>query len=303
MRLDPQSQTIPIHISILGIIITYSILLVHNLVLLKNILLKNKFVSYTVYLFIFTLSYTILIQIIYHYFTPEEKTPLGSEFIGTLFLILVSSGLYFAHIWIMENVVSTKKYLLNTEMELAQLKQQMNPHFLLNALNNLYGVALASPQNVPDKILELSELLTYQIETSKKEWISLREEMEFAKKYLHYMEWKTNKMKVDIRITGQAQNYRLTPMIFLPLLENAVKYSSEMPVPTIDVEWSFNNNNLRVIVQNNFTCHQRIETTKIGIDNLRRRMALYHPQYELLLYEENNLFTAQLEIWNLSIVA
>lgn len=307
-RLNPQEPSVTPGAALLVALAMYLMLLVHNLILLKQWLLEKKVLVYVSvfvpYLVAITFTFRWLSDLFSSYLPPEEPVSFGSELIGNFFFLLVGSGFYFTHLWIMTNLVNTKKRMLHTETELAQLKQQLNPHFLLNALNNLYGVALASPQALPEKILELSELLVYQIETSKKEWITLQEEMNFANQYLHYMEWKTNGMKVNIEVLGEAPNYRLTPMIFLPLLENAVKYASETKDPTITVQWTFEKRQICVMVKNSFnTGVKQRKTTGIGIDNLRRRLELYHPQHELILSEENNQFTARLELWNLSIVA
>lgn len=301
---SPDSGDFPLYKGALGIFILYALLFVHNIFLLKQFLLKQRYIAYTLLLLVYLIGHAYVNRLISLYATPEETIPFASEIIGAVFSVLAGSGVYFIHLWILTNMINTKKRILHTETELAQLKQQMNPHFLLNALNNLYGVSLATPEKVPDKILELSDLLTYQVETSKREWISLEEEIDFAGKYLHYMEWKTNGMKVNIRMDGDPPNFRLTPLIFLPLLENAVKYASETPEPTIAVDWTFYAQELRVTVTNNFKPRQsRVNSTKTGIENLKRRLELYHPHHRLTLSENQDQFIAQLEIWSMSIVA
>ncbi|MFN5556006.1 MAG: histidine kinase [Chryseotalea sp.] len=174
---------------LLGILSFYLYTFYHNHFLLARYFLKKKFKRY----FIFSLFYALVGAAILHYVVgylidQEESYHFISDLFSTTILLVFGSGLYFLHLWISDNLITSKKHALATERELATLKQQMNPHFLLNALNNLYGVALSNPDKVPDKIIELSDLLTYQIETSKKEWISLEEEISFAEKFLSYME-------------------------------------------------------------------------------------------------------------------
>jgi hypothetical protein len=303
-QLNPLPNEPALPLTLLSLLAIYLLLFLHNVVLLQHFLLKQRYLSYTLLLFVYLLGHSAIAYFFGAYVAPDEPASFASEVIGAFLLVAIGSGFYFTHLWILTNLVKTKKRMLHTETELALLKQQMNPHFLLNALNNLYGVSLAAPGKVPDKILELSELLTYQVETSKKDWISLQEEMDFADKYLHYMEWKTNGMKVKMNIAGEVLNYRLTPMIFLPLLENAVKYASETPEPTIAVDWSFEHERLLVTVTNNFKpALARKESTRTGIDNLKRRLELYHPQHKLTLLEDKDQFTARLEIWNMYTVA
>jgi sensor histidine kinase YesM len=300
----PDPQELPFYWVLMQLIALYLITLLHNVAVIRNFFLKKKLKSVV----LLSIGYVTLIAWVINQFSirylPQESAPFWSDWVSMVIVILLSSGFYLGHHWILENLIDTKKRMLITETELAQLKQQMNPHFLLNALNNLYGVSLASPQKVPEKILELSDLLTYQIETSKKEWVSLRQEMDFASKYLRYMEWKTNGMKVKIEIKGKIKDYKITPMIFLPLLENAGKYASETSEPVVQIEWIFGSRDLQVTVTNNFSPgHSKIKSTKIGIENLKRRLELYHPDHELTLYKENNQFRSQLELWNLDTAA
>jgi len=233
-----------------------------------------------------------------------EYYKITQSVVTNTFIIFLFISFFLVDQWIKENLIDSKRRMLSAESELAQLKQQMNPHFLLNALNNLYGVALAAPKEVPDRILELSELLKYQIETSKKQWITVQDEMDFAGKYLRYMEWRTNGMMVDFQIEGAVPNYQISPLIFLPLIENAAKYSSETEHPDIRVKWSFETDRMKFIITNNFKLSKStVKGTKIGIENLRRRLELYHPQHKLELIKEGNIHTAQLELWKMNIAA
>ncbi len=289
----------------LVILLFYLFTFGHNYFLLAPYFLKKKIRKYSILALLYALAGAVLFHFGVGYFDEQEESfPFISDLLSTIVLLAFGSGLYILNLWINDNLIAERKRALATEKELATLKQQMNPHFLLNALNNLYGVALSSPQKVPDKILELSDLLTYQIETSKKEWISLLEEMTFAEKFLRYMEWKTKGLTVEITMEGEIRDYRITPMIFLPLLENAVKYSLEMPSPSVAVAWIFHENKIEVTIINNYESSSRaVTSTKMGVENLQRRLELYHPQHELTLTKKEHQFTAKLLLWNLSSAA
>ncbi len=303
-QVSPGAESYPSYWIFLQVLALYIMVFVHNVFLLKHFFLQKNVKMYFVLSVVYVLTMTWVFNQLNHIYFPKEKTPFLSELVGIISVLLFGSGFYFANYWVLENLINNKKRILNTETELAQLKQQMNPHFLLNALNNLYGVALSTPEKVPSKILELSDLLTYQIETSKKEWIPLRDEMKFANDYLRYMEWKTNGMKVKIDVNGEVRDYKITPMIFLPLLENAVKYAAETAEPTVNVEWTFGKNSLQINVKNNFHVgSSNVKSTKTGIENLRRRLELYHPHHELMLFKESGTFRSQLELWNLTTAA
>lgn len=298
---DPEAKRNDIPIQLISLGLTYLFLLVHNRFLVARYFLKGKIARYSVSAVLYAFAGAIALHSAASYFNEGENFPFISDFISTILLLVFGTGLYFLHLWIMDNIIASKKRILNTETELAMLKQQMNPHFLLNALNNLYGVALSCPEKIQDKILELSELLTYQIETGKKEWISVLDEIAFAEKYLRYVEWKTNGLKVIIQEEGEIKDYQITPLIFLPLLENAIKYSSELPAPRVSVSWVFTENQVEISIINSFKpTLTPVISTKTGIGNLQRRLELYHPDHQLTLFRGDSQFTAKLKLWNLT---
>jgi LytS/YehU family sensor histidine kinase len=219
-------------------------------------------------------------------------------------MLLVGVAFYFLHQNVMVYISGLERKTLQSDVEINYLKQQLNPHFLLNALNNLYGVSLSSPQDVSDKILELSDLLKYQINTNKKDWTSLQDEQQFITQYMQYILWKSNGLQYTNNSLDNFINYKVTPMLFLPLLENAVKYSAQCVDPFIYLQWTYSPQKIELRIQNNFNPNkQNTGSTKIGIDNLKRRLALYHPENSLLLDTNQHIFTATLQLWNLSTVA
>jgi LytS/YehU family sensor histidine kinase len=217
---------------------------------------------------------------------------------------IIGVAFYFLHLSILQYLQKIQTKNINSETEIQFLKQQLNPHFLLNALNNLYGVALSTPNDIPDKILELSDLLKYQINTSKKDCIALQDEMDFINQYFDYIKWKTNELQITTGSEGDFQNFQISPMIFLPLIENAVKYSAHTLLPSIEMKWIFTKDSLQFSITNNYDeAKTNLLSTKTGIDNLQKRLAIYHPQNELQLLTNNHLFTANLKLWKLSTVA
>ena len=190
---------------------------------------------------------------------------------------------------------------LDIQNEIDYLKQQLNPHFLLNALNNLYSVSLTNPANVSHKIIELSDLLKYQIETNKKNYNYLLEEKIFIEKYIDYSKWKLQNITIKTSEKGEIQNYRITPMLFLPLVENAIKYSNFERNPTININWIFSDSKFIFTISNNFRDNKNENfSTQTGLKNLQKRLQLFHPENSLEIIEINNNFTVNLTLWNLN---
>jgi hypothetical protein len=114
---------------------------------------------------------------------------------------------------------------LKTEQELATLKAQINPHFLFNTLNSISAMAATNAEETRTMIAHLSDLLRYAIDSSKKEFISLDEEIQFIQGYIAL---ETRRMGERLASTFQVDralaSYKVPPMILQPLVENAIKH-------------------------------------------------------------------------------
>lgn len=282
---------------VMGIIPFFIAISVSNSFLVKNFLVtKNIKLFLPLFIGYWVFSHYLLSWYI-------ETVVAGKlSILSTVSYVCNGTGIYFLHLWIMRNITQKSKDLMNAESELSFLKQQLNPHFLLNAMNNLYGESLSAPENVPERILNLSEMLRYQIEATKKDMVPLKEEIEFLKKYLEYYSFKDERLAISQNYTGDLNGIEIPPLFFLPLVENAIKFSAEMPEPTISLELNITNRNLIFEQKNNFLLHgSQVKGTGIGIKNLRRRLEVYGFKHELFCREEKELFTITMKIWELPI--
>lgn len=192
------------------------------------------------------------------------------------------------------------KDIMNFKSELSFLKQQLNPHFLLNAMNNLYGEALSEPDKVPDRILNLSDMLRYQIEATKKDYVLVEEEIAFVKKYIEYYTFRNDRLNVTQNFEGNFDEIEIPPLFFLPLVENAVKFSAETTEPFIVIDLEVKSRNLTFTIKNNYIdSGSRLSSTGIGIENLKRRLEVYRLRHDLSCKKEKNMFVVKLSIWHL----
>jgi LytS/YehU family sensor histidine kinase len=211
---------------------------------------------------------------------------------------LVGLGFYYTHKNILERNLLFKSELIDRDEEIRHLKAQLNPHFLFNALNNLYGASLTDPAETPDKILELSDLLRYQIESSKKERVALQDEILFIRKYLSYEQNRNPKLKIDFETDVTYAQVDLSPMLFMPFIENAIKYSSHTDHPFCFLSIHSDKKNLVFKMRNNFTEDGRkFSGTNTGISNTKKRLELtYKNKHELLISDANNIYSVDLSI-------
>lgn len=183
--------------------------------------------------------------------------------------------------------------------ELSMLQAQMNPHFFFNTLNNLYALAIKKSDRAPEVLLKLSEMMRYTIYEGKKGNVLVKDEIEYLLNYieLHKIRYKK---KVDISFKHDTkEETTIAPLLFIILLENAFKHGVELLSENafIDINLYEKGNYLHFKINNNFEDKIKIDSSGIGLDNLRRRLSLlFDKDYELNITEENNIYTTELKI-------
>jgi two-component system, LytTR family, sensor kinase len=112
------------------------------------------------------------------------------------------------------------------EAEIALLKSQINPHFLVNTLNNLYVLSLTEPEKTPDGLLKLSEMVNYILYECAKPKVPLALDIEFIKNYIALQRLRLSPnvhLQVDLP-SSVPQEIEIEPMILIPFIENAFKH-------------------------------------------------------------------------------
>lgn len=268
---------------------------VFNLFIIKRLLFKKKVKIF----FILFLTYWTSFYFFINWFFP--LVGFGNfKTLQILSLLINGMFFYFIHVVITKKIMDADKDIMNFKSELSFLKQQLNPHFLLNAMNNLYGEALSEPDKVPDRILNLSDLLRYQIEATKKDYVLVAEEIAFVKKYIEYYSFRNDRLNITQNFEGDFDEIEIPPLFFLPLVENAVKFSAETSQPFIELDLKVKSRNLTFTIKNNYLeSGSRLSGTRIGIENLKRRLEVYRLRHDLSCEKEKNMFVVKLSIWHL----
>jgi len=277
----------------------YLLILGSNLLLVKVLLNKGSYGDFVVFFLLYWTTMTILGFYIPNFYKAEHAAI--TRVFRQFFIAIVGSGFYFMHLWITQNVITTSRKLAVTENELNFLKQQLNPHFLLNAMNNLYGESLTRPEHIPERILELSTLLRYQIEATKKESVSLISEMDFVKKYMEYYQYKSGKLTVINHAVIVPEHDRvIPPLVLMPLVENAVKFSSETDDAYIKMDWEITPQKFCFMIENSYLPEgSKLNGTNLGISNLKRRLEVLSIKYSIDCEQDNEHYKLKLQLWDL----
>jgi len=170
---------------------------------------------------------------------------------------------------------------LQTELEL--LKTQINPHFLFNTLNNLFGMARRQDKATADGISRLSHLMRYMIYDSNVEKIDLKMEVNQIQRLIELQKLRFTKeddITIDFQIVGEL-NVQIPPMLLLPFIENAFKHGISLENPSfIKIQLEVLESTLRFSVKNtNHTSKGKTEKSipGMGLRNVKRRLELLFP--------------------------
>lgn len=235
------------------------------------------------------------------YYLDLKKS--GSTLIGSnssVLFVTTIIHLYRQRRALQEHQQELEKTQLRTELK--YLKSQLNPHFLFNALNSIYFLIKKNPDEAADALAGFSDLLRHQLYQKEGEKIDLAEEIENLKKYIQLAALRKSKdLKISIDLPDDIENIKITPLLLLPLVENAFKHTGNKE-GFIEVKAILNEENLDFVVRNNFE-HYTPEPTQvkeeggIGLVNIRRRLDLLYPErHKLTIKEEETIFTANLNI-------
>ncbi|OUS00113.1 histidine kinase [Flavobacteriales bacterium 33_180_T64] len=222
------------------------------------------------------------------------------EFIAFYFILVFIT---IAH-WIFKQIKSIIRLKNEKEKtELMHLKSQVNPHFFFNILNNLYGLVDKDSKKAQELILKLSDMMRYSIYEGQNETVLLSKEIDYLQNYieLHKMRYhKTIDIKFNHNITDDT--YRVMPLLFIILLENAFKHGVEnlRENAYVYITMTVGNNQVYFDIENNFDVSLTNESNGIGLTNLKRRLELVYPKDHSLSFSiTKEVYKAQLNITKL----
>ncbi|GAB5399204.1 MAG: hypothetical protein Aureis2KO_07890 [Aureisphaera sp.] len=186
--------------------------------------------------------------------------------------------------------------------ELLHLQSQVNPHFFFNILNNLYGLIDVDSEKAKNLILKLSELMRYSIYEGERKTVALKEEIKYLKNYieLHRMRYHKD-IDITFNIEIDKDRYKIMPLLYIILLENAFKHGVEnlRENSFVDINLVASLGQISFEVKNNFDSEELPKKPGIGLQNLKRRLDLVYPKKHNLIFTKTkdvHTVTLQLEL-------
>ncbi len=217
-------------------------------------------------------------------------------FISTFFHILRKEREYRMQIQDLEK--------LQNETELKFLKSQINPHFLFNALNNIYTISYTGDASAPEKILILSDMLRYVLYDCKSKKVLISRELEYVKSFIEFQQLKTEfPQNINFQIDEVNESIQIAPMIIIPFIENSFKHSK---IDTDKNAWvsafiKVDNDNLVFQIENTIpkVSPQNWLSSEggIGLENVKKRLELlYSQKYTLKIVSNASTYYVNLTI-------
>ena len=246
---------------------------------------------------ILSVSGLLMCYFFYQYLTTPNY---GSDDRGNFSNLLLISFIAFLGLWGFEQWRWLKTLQSDkANAELALLRSQINPHFFFNTLNNLYGLVVEKSDQAPEVVLKLSDMMRYTIYEGKKELVKLKDEINYLETYieLHKIRYQKN---VDIQFTTEVDdNLQVAPLLFIILLENAIKHGVEKVREGAFVHLMIKSKgeDISFVIENSLNKSASNDSRGIGLDNLKGRLKYLYPnRHDLIIEEGESVFKAQLNL-------
>lgn len=217
----------------------------------------------------------------------------------SIFMIFLSSALKFTVEWFTTEKANKNLEREKLSAELAFLKSQINPHFLLNSLNNIYSLAYQKSDKTPEAVLKLSEIMRYMLYESNDRKVALDKEVRYLENYieLQRIRYKDSAF-IEFTLECDHEGQTIEPLILIPFIENAFKHGviTDKQNP-IRIVIRIRDGKLRFSVQNKKAMQNKDETGGIGFHNIQRRLELLYPgTHTLTINDEADFYTCELSL-------
>jgi two-component system, LytTR family, sensor kinase len=264
-------------------------------VLMPVYFLKRKFLRYFVYWllsvlvmgFIFCVAEDLFLRPAHPDWLYSPPHLFGRIPYFTFFTFLINFSFLFEEI-LKKQEQATQLQRANTETELKWLKAQVSPHFLFNALNNIYSLAYTQSSQTAPAVMKLSELMRYMLQESTAEKITIEREAAYLDNYIQLQSLKkryANKIVTNVELKNPSM--QIEPMLLINFVENAFKHSNlEDEGAWIRMKIYAGDDKLQFSIDNTVgQTGTKDKTTGIGLENIKQRLQLLYPKHHTLEIE------------------
>ena len=280
-------------------------------ILVPCFLLKNRLGRYVLTAALTNLVVIVFISVtqglLFEVILPGKDPGRFATFINTFsgihtigFVTAGSAAISLFTHWLRYNLRIDELESTTLQSELTFLKNQINPHFLFNMLNNANVLIKKNPEEASKVLFKLEDLLRYQINDSSRERVSLASDIRFLNDYLNLEKIRRDNFRFTLSQEGETDAIWIQPLLFIPFVENAVKHSFDSEHPSsVRVFFKVDDNRLEFHCENSkpSVAASKGKVGGIGLANIQRRLGLLYPErYRLELKEDENRYSVILSI-------
>lgn len=217
-------------------------------------------------------------------------------------IIIIAFAYQLALVWYKNEKIRKELENQKLQAELSFLKMQINPHFLFNALNNIYSLAvLEKTKRTGDNIMKLSELIRYMLYEKEDEQykVSLDKEINHINSFIDLQKLRhEGDIYIQFSIEGYTPDKKIPPLLLFPLIENSFKHGvlQDYCKPVV-IQLTISDNQLVFSIHNYKNNYLKDQTGGIGLVNVRKRLALLYPgRHHFTLQETAHDFSVELQL-------
>lgn len=279
--------------------------------LFPRFLLKNRLLTYAFGVILVSLIIIVAVAVFQFLTVEVTTTAVHSQLIPILinaisgvlamgFTIAGMSAILLLRHWILYNQRVDELQSATLHSELRFLKNQINPHFLFNMLNNANVLIRKNPVEASQVLFKLEDLLRYQMNDNFREHVPLRSDIRFLNDYLNLEKIRRDHFDYSITEEGEIDAIQLPALLFIPFVENAVKHNFDSEHPSyVHLFFKIDNDRLEFRCENSkpAVAIAQSRVGGIGLTNIRRRLELLYPgRYLLEVAETENQYTVTLKL-------
>jgi len=260
--------------------------------LVPKLLFKNRYPLYFLSILGTIVLSTVIYLIGYYFFASDyDLDGLNIPLFCVLILVLIaaSSSIKLFQKWIVDKQLIYELERSKTFAELEQLKNQINPHFLFNMLNNANVLTKKDPEKASQVLMKLSDLLRYQLYDSARDKVLLTSDIHFLEDFLNLEKVRRDSFDFVISKEGTLSGIQVPPLLFISFVENAVKHNNDSEKSSyVNLFFDIRNNELFFKCINSKPVLKAVNNSGgLGLANIRRRLELLFPLSHILKIEDN----------------
>lgn len=198
-----------------------------------------------------------------------------------------------------QNITLLKKE--NAESKLMALRNQINPHFLFNTLNNIDALIKQDQEKASQSLIKLSDIMRYMLNESSHDKVSLENELTYLENYVSLEQLRLkNPEFVHFNVSGNPVGKEIAPMLFIPFVENAFKHSiNSKEKDGIKIYFVIEENRILFDCENKFNKQptEKDASHGVGLETVHARLRMIYPKkHTLVIDDSTDIFNVHLEI-------